>query len=75
MMNRIQQFTVLVTVDLECIETVDGYEQTLRDHIECSFDEGNYVVTNSFFVELTDEDLQRVVDRYKIAKRLHEVTQ
>ena len=73
-MKRVQKYLVLVTVDLECIENIDNYQQTLRDHIECSFDEGDYIIVDDNIIELNDEDLQAHLEQYKIAKRLTEVT-
>ena len=88
-MNRVQYFNVIVEVDLECVEQTEEIFTTLRDHIECSFDEGNYIIVDNNNLldnddlntiidnvnELSDDDLQNIVDRYNIEKRLKSVTE
>jgi len=90
-MKRSQIFNILVEVDLESVvinsEYVEGY--TIKDDIECSLEEGNFIIVDNnnlsddddinYIVdndnELTDIDLQDIVDRYVIEKRLKSVTE
>ena len=80
MIDRLQYFHVIVKVDLESVvinqDHVDDY--SIRDYIQNSFDEESYIIIEDndvfSFSELIDDDLQKIVDQYKIEKRLKSVT-